>query len=1092
MRVKAALIIIAIAFVIIAVNIGSSLILTRQSLTETVGRDFSLARDIANDLVSTRIRLYKSNAQTVAERLMKTGGVDSMKDVMREQLAEFPDFMAFTVFDRHDIIAQYGDSPASINWLHTSKYIHEAFNGRTIISTTKYSDANGKLIMHICTPAGFGQVLSVTIPGMIFSELLSNYSLWDTGSIFILDEEGTVIAHFLPDLVYTRTNFINTEGASGYRDTKDFFIEMLVKEEGRGIYTHDRVEYQCAYARVLASELGWRIGLSAPLSESPLSRVRFRLVVLELIFFASSVIAAVVCSGQLAKPYYKIAEQKRLLEELHETALLQKDRIQEIHQRTQLMTDAMPICSMLWDKSGAIFDCNEEAVKAFEMKNKQDFITRFDELSPEYQDNGSLSSELSAFYLNKAFEDGRIRFDWMHRLPDGTPFPCEMTLVRVNYDGIDIIAAYARDLREQKQMMAETLRLQAELKNALQEAREANNAKSSFLANMSHEMRTPLNAVIGLSELMLNTGDIQGEAEDRLGKIYGSGMTLLGIVNDILDISKIESGKFDLHPVEYNTPSLVNDIISLNIMRIGEKPIQFVLKIDESFPGNLLGDDLRVKQVFNNLLSNAFKYTDAGTVEWTMSFEREGGDIWLISNVSDTGMGIKQEDIPLLFLDYSRLDAQTNRKTEGTGLGLPITKRLVGMMDGTIDVSSEYGKGSVFSVRLRQKFVSDIPIGKEVARNLGSARYTDDKRSQARNFKRIDLSYARVLVVDDMPTNLDVAKGMMMPYGMQVDCAASGKQAVAMIREENPRYNAVFMDHMMPGMDGIEAVRIIREEIGTDYAKNVPVIALTANAIVGNEEKFLGQGFQAFISKPIDMLRLDAILRQWVRNKDLEKEPGSEPADLHMARVANDASRDSPLGGITIEGLDIAAGLNRLGWNEDVYTMIIQSYATNTRPLLGDMEKLLASGNLTDYGIVVHGIKGSSYSIGASRAGTEAERLELLAKAGETAQVRAGNSPFIAYMQGFLDSIEAALAKLGRTSAKPTAAAPDPAVLRELREACGEYNVDRVDKAMLALESFEYENGTELVAWLREQADNMSYEEIAGGNWPEIVINTGE
>jgi len=412
-----------------------------------------------------------------------------------------------------------------------------------------------------------------------------------------------------------------------------------------------------------------------------------------------------------------------------------------------------------------------------------------------------------------------------------------------------------------------TLQLQSELHSALKEAQDANYAKTRFLARMSHEMRTPLNAVIGLSELMLNSGKIHGDSADKLDKIHIAGMTLLGIVNDILDISKIESGRFEMHPIEYDISSLINDIISLNTTRMNEKPIQFTLSVDSNLPSRLFGDNLRVKQVFNNLLSNAFKYTDSGFVKWNISFEHDCGDIWLISEIEDSGKGIKAEDIPKLFQDYMRVDTMANRETEGTGLGLSITKRLISAMDGTISVSSEYGKGSVFSVRMRQKIVSHEPIGTQTADNLMSHNYVKTKRTQSAGLVRPDLSYSRILVVDDMQTNLDIVKGMLMPYGIHVNCALSGSEAIEMIISENPRYDAVFMDHMMPGIDGVETVRIIREEIGTGYAQNIPIIALTANAIAGTEDMFLANGFQAYISKPVDIMRLDSVLRKWVRQK---------------------------------------------------------------------------------------------------------------------------------------------------------------------------------------------------------------------------------
>jgi CheY-like chemotaxis protein/HPt (histidine-containing phosphotransfer) domain-containing protein len=472
---------------------------------------------------------------------------------------------------------------------------------------------------------------------------------------------------------------------------------------------------------------------------------------------------------------------------------------------------------------------------------------------------------------------------------------------------------------------------------------------------------------------------------------------------------KIPNGSCKLSTIS-SIPSLINDIASLNIVRIGEKPIQFIVTLSEDLPLYLMGDDLRVKQVFNNLLSNAFKYTHSGYVEWVVSHERDGEDVWLVSEVRDTGIGIRSEDIPALFRIYGQVDTLANRETEGTGLGLPITERLVDMMDGSISIESEYGKGSTFSVRLRQQFVADATIGRTVANSLMSGCFTFTKRVQRANLVRMDLSYAHVLVVDDMPTNLDVARGMLMPYGLRVDCASSGLQAIEMIRAENPRYDAVFMDHRMPGMDGMEAVRIIREEIGTDYARKVPVIALTANAIVGTDRTFLEHGFQAFISKPIDIMRLDSALRQWVRNKDRERSHDMESTARVSARQTSAAEQGSlSLDGLAIDGVDVDAGLERFAGRKSAYLKILQSYSVHTRPLLEDIAAYLASENLQDYAVKIHGIKGASFGIGASDAGTKAAHLEQLAKAGDAAQTAAENSDFITYMECLLNSIDSAL-----------------------------------------------------------------------------------
>ena len=398
-----------------------------------------------------------------------------------------------------------------------------------------------------------------------------------------------------------------------------------------------------------------------------------------------------------------------------------------------------------------------------------------------------------------------------------------------------------------------------------------NRQKSQFLANMSHEIRTPLNAVIGLSELALDNEEVGADVEKKLEIIRTSGILILSIVNDILDISKLESGKFEIYASPYDTPSLVNDVVMLNSVRIGERPITLKLDVSENLPSSLCGDDLRVRQIFNNLLSNAFKYTKSGTVEWRVSFERDDSDAgWLVSSVRDTGIGIRPENLQNLFSEYNQIDIKANRNVGGTGLGLSITKHFVEMMGGSITVESEYGKGTTFHVRLRQAITLATPIGRHVADSLMGMRYTLAKRNKNKKRDTAKLPSASVLVVDDITTNLDVARGLLKPYGLRVDCATSGSQAVAMIRAGKRLYDAIFMDHMMPEMDGIEAARIIREEIGTEYARNIPIIALTANAIVGSEEMFLNKGFQDFISKPIDTAKLDAVLRRWIRNKSRE------------------------------------------------------------------------------------------------------------------------------------------------------------------------------------------------------------------------------
>ncbi|MFP3089167.1 ATP-binding protein [Treponema sp. TIM-1] len=613
------------------------------------------------------------------------------------------------------------------------------------------------------------------------------------------------------------------------------------------------------------------------------------------------------------------------------------------------------------------------------------------------------------------------------------------------------------------------------------EAEAASQSKSAFLATMSHEIRTPLNAIIGLSEIEIQK-DLPPETHEDLEKIYNSGSGLLGIINDILDISKIEAGSFELIPVSYDTPSLINDTVQLNIVRIGSKPINFELDLDETLPSQLYGDELRVKQILSNILSNAFKYTHEGSVILRIRWEKQGDDAILSFTVTDTGKGIKKEDLDKLFVEYSQFDTKANRKVEGTGLGLSITKRLVQMMGGTIRVESEYGKGSTFIVTLRQRLDNEQPIGKAVVENLCSFRFRDDKRSRGKNLIRFYMPYGRVLVVDDVTTNLDVARGLMLPYGLTIDCAGSGKEAIAKVRDEKMRYDAIFMDHMMPEMDGIEATRIIRNEINTEYAKNVPIIALTANAIVGNEEMFLSNGFNAFISKPIDIMRLDTILNQWVRDKQTEErlqqaEMMREEADAAEILEAEEEYTPVNFNGFTVEELDVEAGIARYE-EKKIYLNILKSYLLHTPDLLDKLQGL-SREKLPEYAVTVHGIKGSSYGIVATEIGQWAEKLEHAAKAGDYDTVSGENGAFIERVEALLTKLRELLqSALEQSPEKKEAASPDSDLLKKLLDASKRFKPAIMEEVLSEIEQWKYESNGDLVMWLREQLDNLEYDAI--------------
>jgi len=615
------------------------------------------------------------------------------------------------------------------------------------------------------------------------------------------------------------------------------------------------------------------------------------------------------------------------------------------------------------------------------------------------------------------------------------------------------------------------------LESALEKAKIASEAKDAFLANMSHEMRTPLNAIIGLSDLAIEedrqAGDSRRECEfckkaaTNFEKIHSAGTTLLHTVNDILDISKIESGKFELSPVKYDVPSLLNDVMSQNVFRLAGKAVKFVVDIDKTLPAWLFGDDLRVKQIFNNLLSNAFKFTREGMVEFGVRCDREDGTVWMTAWVRDTGPGIQPDDLSRLFTDYSQLGTKDNREVEGTGLGLSITKKLVEMMEGVITAESEYGKGSVFTVKLRQGVVSDTRIRHETERNLKDVHYFAGKRSRQTRIVRRKMSYARVLVVDDNAVNLDVAKGLLELYGMKVDCVQCGREAVDAIRGEKVKYNAVFMDHMMPGMDGIEATRIIREEVGTGYARSIPVIALTANAIIGNKAMFLAKGFQDFIAKPIDPANLNTVLEKWVRDKAMEGKPSSG------IQVLPEETKPQ-IFPERVDGIDLQRGFERFDCDENKFLRVLHSYVVNTPPLLEILEKVDA-GNMATYAITVHSLKGASRGIYADRIGEAAEALEKAATAGDFAFVSANTLGFLEDVRKLLVGLEEALRRI---NPKPARDNPDATVLSRLATACEAYDIDGIDAAMAELEVWRYTADRGLAAWLRDRVDRMDYGEI--------------
>ncbi|MDR1469949.1 MAG: response regulator [Spirochaetaceae bacterium] len=659
-----------------------------------------------------------------------------------------------------------------------------------------------------------------------------------------------------------------------------------------------------------------------------------------------------------------------------------------------------------------------------------------------------------------------------------------------------------------------------EMMRAKENAERANNAKSLFLATMSHEIRTPLNAIMGFTEIELQkalsgqpqrqsaqlpqqspqSSDQSPGTTENLEKILSAGEDLMHIINDILDISKIDSGSLEIISKNYMLGSVINDSIVLNIMRIKNKPIVFNAHINPAIPAQLLGDSLRIKQVVNNLLSNAFKYTKEGRVDFTVDFQPTKNDdvITVLFSVSDTGVGIKEEDKKRVFSEYTQLYTKYNRSIEGTGLGLSITKKILALMGGTISFESEWNKGSTFTASFPQKVLNPAPLGEEAVRQMQSMRFTDNDAKTNKHIKRARMPDGKVLVVDDVAVNLDVVRGLLLPYGLQVETVLSGTEAIERVRKGEPRFDIVFMDHMMPDVDGEEATRIIRNEIGTDYARTVPIVALTANVMKENRDHLLRHGFTAFLSKPIDIFDLDKILNEFIRHKT--REYAAETADAEVADAETPGTETvlgengeneeageraaKPEGTISlalehIGGLDIKGGLAQYG-SAAIYLDILASYIKHAPDYGRELGGLIGDrARLPDYAIKVHGLKGASYGICAKPFGDEAFELEKRAKAGAYEEAAAKTPALLSHLDRLVKDIAALIDRVRPAeSLKPSKPEPDRALLEKLLDASRRYKSSLMEDVIAEIDQYQYTQDSGLAAWLKDQAENLEYEAI--------------
>ncbi|MCL2029140.1 MAG: PAS domain-containing protein [Deltaproteobacteria bacterium] len=605
--------------------------------------------------------------------------------------------------------------------------------------------------------------------------------------------------------------------------------------------------------------------------------------------------------------------------------------------------------------------------------------------------------------------------------------------------------------------ITETKNMLLEIEKQRMDAEAANKAKSDFLSAMSHEIRTPMNAILGITEIQLRNETLEGGVREKFEKIHVAGDLLLGIINDILDLSKIEADKFELMIDVYEIASLINDTAQLNMTHIGSKPIDFVLHIDENTPALLSGDELRVKQILNNLLTNAFKYTEEGKVEFSVSAETGGDDtVILVLRVSDTGLGMTQKQLYMLFDKFTRFTHNVNRSIEGTGLGMSITQNLARLMNGEIFVDSSPGKGSVFTVRLPQARVGSGVLGRELAENLRGIQKSGRTQMKRAQIIREPMPYGSVMIVDDMEMNIYVAEGLLAPYGLKIDSAGSGFEAIERIKEGN-FYDIVFMDHMMPKMDGMEATKIMRS-----MGYHGSIVALTANAVSGQEEIFLSNGFDGFISKPIDVRHLNNILNKMIRDKQT-------PEVIEAARRQSVGHDEGPFGQESDAFVD---------------PRIIEVFIRDASRSIAALDSINTKDGPLDYEdkrmyeTHVHGMKNALANIGKPELSAIAFELEISARDGYIESMTSETSAFIDSLRAIVKDLAA------REEAENIEAADEnkPFLSEKLlavKAACDDYDVKTINDAIIQLRKEPWSQPTHnLLAAIARYLLSSDFDEI--------------
>ena len=606
-----------------------------------------------------------------------------------------------------------------------------------------------------------------------------------------------------------------------------------------------------------------------------------------------------------------------------------------------------------------------------------------------------------------------------------------------------------------------------ELTAAAEVANQANEAKSHFLSTMSHDIRTPMNAILGLNEMVLRDSH-EEEIVKYSESIRTAGKTLLGIINDILDFSKIEAGKMDIINVDYYFVSMLNDLVNMVQSKAEDKGLLLNIDIDRDIPMILNGDEIRIKQVITNILSNAVKYTKEGSITFKAGYKKseDNDSIKLLISVKDTGIGIKPEDMKRLFMAFERIEEKKNRNIEGTGLGMSIAQSFLNMMGSHIEVESEYGKGSTFSFELVQGVKDWSPIGDYEE----TFRRTVSERKKYREVFTAPM--ARLLVVDDTQVNLSVFESLLRRTKIKIDTAVSGDEAIVLYRRRH--YDVIFLDHMMPDKDGIDTLKEMKEITDTPNS-DTPVVCFTANAISGMREIYISAGFDDYITKPVDPARLEMLLLKYIPKEKIA--PASLDDDEEYVSI--------PEFLFGIEAIDVDSGLKHCG-SREAYMSTLEMYLDAAPKNMDDIKKYWATRDLKNTTVKIHALKSTSRLIGAVKLGDFAARLEKAGEAGDAVTLEREISDLLKQYSELVKELEPL------NDIKDDDIEDDRAVIShkdiknaytDILEFCNSFDYDSVGNMVENLEKYRFpEDEASRFVNLKKAVDNFDYDLI-----PEIL-----